>query len=144
MTGYGTEVYLGPARGDRHWLLPNARGQAVELVDHDDIHLALTDAREKRLKCRTFNRPARETSIIIVGLDELPAFVGLALDLGLCRLVLGIERVEVLVELVIGGLPGIDGATKDLPLVKRHGAPPASFDPPRAFQKSAAHSTLSS
>ena len=41
----------------------------------------------------------------------------LALDVGLCRLVLGIERVEVLVEPVIGGLPGIDGATKHLPLV---------------------------
>jgi hypothetical protein len=52
-----------------------------------------------------------------MGLDEPPALMGLALDIGFASLALGIERVEVLFETMLGGFPGIDGATRDFPLV---------------------------
>jgi len=77
-------------------------GQAVDLVDNHDIDLALADIRKKLLKGGAIYRPAGDPSIIIVGFDELPAFVGLALDVGLRRLALGIERVEVLFEPMLG------------------------------------------
>jgi hypothetical protein len=38
---------------------------------------------------------------------------------GFAGLALGIERVEVLFAAMLGGVPGIDGATKDFPLVSR-------------------------
>ena len=38
-----------------------------------------------------------------MGLDEFPAFVGLALDVGFSRLALGIKRIKVLFEAVSYG-----------------------------------------
>ena len=39
-----------------------------------------------------------------------PAFVTLAVDEGLGRLALGVQRIERLIESFVGGLPGVDGA----------------------------------
>src|ERR1051325_2675768 len=44
---------------------------------------------------------------------EPPAFMGLALDVGLASLALGVERVERLVEPFLGGLAGIDCAAQE-------------------------------
>src|SRR5262245_24319951 len=87
-------------------------GQAVDLVDHDDVDLARPNVREQELQSRAFQRPAGEATVIIVGPDELPPLVRLALDVGFSRLALSIERVEILFEAVLGRFPGIDGATK--------------------------------
>jgi hypothetical protein len=40
--------------------------------------------------------------------------MGLALNVGFASLALGIERVEVLFEAVLGGFSGIDGALRHL------------------------------
>src|SRR5262245_57164625 len=116
-------------------------GQPVDLVDHDDVDLARLNVGEQQLQAGAFQRPAGEAAIVIMSPDELPALMGLALDVGLCRLALGIERVKVLFEAMLGGLPGIDGATKDFPLVRRHGLSPVSCRSPRAFQKTGVHSS---
>ena len=52
---------------------------------------------------RPLQRAAGEAAVIIVGLDEFPAFVGLALDVGFSRLALGIKRIKVLFEAVSYG-----------------------------------------
>ena len=44
--------------------------------------------------------------------DQRPALVRLALDVGLGRLALGVERVEVLLQPLVGGDPGVDGAAQ--------------------------------
>src|SRR5262249_38196416 len=79
-------------------------------------------------------------AVIIMCPDQLPALVGLALDVGLGRLALGIKRVEVLFEPVLGGFAGIDGATQDLALVSHRGASPASCRSSRACQKTVVRS----
>jgi len=45
--------------------------------------------------------------------DQTPALVRLALDVGLAGLPLGIERVELEVEVMLGGLAGVDRAAHD-------------------------------
>ncbi len=45
-----------------------------------------------------------------MGGDELPAFMGLALDIGLASLALSVERVEGHIEVVLGRLARVDRA----------------------------------
>ena len=106
-----------------------------------DIDLAGLYVHQQRLQRRSLQCPARETSVIIVGFDELPALLSLALDIGFRGFALGIERVEVLFEPMLGGFAGIDDATKGLPLISRHGGSPTPYRSPRACRRSAAHST---
>jgi hypothetical protein len=56
---------------------------------------------------RRARRPPGETAVVIVRPDELPALVGL------CRLPLGMERVEGLFQAVLGRFPGIDGVRNE-------------------------------
>jgi hypothetical protein len=109
--------------------------------DHYDVDLAGLNVREQLLQGRSFQRPPGETAVVIVRPDELPALMGLALDVSLCRLALGMKRVEVLFQPVLGRFPGIDGATKDFPLVSSHCGSPVVCPSLRASQKSEAHST---
>ena len=46
--------------------------------------------------------------------------MGLTADIGLCRIILGIERVEVLIEAELGRDPGIDGAADRSSNGRRH------------------------
>src|SRR5260370_28683696 len=78
-----------------------------------------------------------------MGLDEPTALMGLALDIGLSGLTLGIERVEVLFEAMLGGFPSIDGATKDFPLISCHGGSPVSWPSVPACRRTPARSTFS-
>src|SRR5450756_1962565 len=59
-------------------------------------------------------RTARDAAIVIAVSNESPALMGLALDVGLAGLALGIERVELEVEIMLGRLAGVDRAAKDL------------------------------
>src|SRR6202022_3640076 len=52
--------------------------------------------------------PAGVSSIVIAGADQSPAGMGLALDIGRGGIVLRVQRVELLVEPVVGRNPGID------------------------------------
>ena len=79
-------------------------GQAVDLVDDHDIDETLADIGEQTLQRRPLHRAARKPAVVVCGLDELPAFAGLALDERLARLALGVQRVEVLLETLLRAL----------------------------------------
>ena len=85
---------------------------ASDLVsrDHDYIDPPGADGGQEPLQGRPVERPAREAAIIEALPDQSPALVGLALDVGLGRLALRVERVEVLLEPVIGGYSRVDRA----------------------------------
>jgi hypothetical protein len=76
--------------------------QPVDLVDHDDVDLASPDVGQEPLQGRAFCRSAGETAIVIAGLDEGPAGLRLTADIGFRGIVLGLQRVELLLKPGIG------------------------------------------
>src|SRR5262249_19755953 len=102
--------------------------------------LTRANVTQQRLQSRALQCSARETPVGIMGLDQLPALMGLALDVRFRRFALGIERVEVLFEPVLGGFASVDGTAQDLAPVSHHPAP-ASCRSHRACQKNAVHSS---
>ena len=93
-------------------------GQAIDLVDHHHINRSGLYVAQEPLQGRAVHRPSREAAIIVVGFDQDPALMGLALDVGLGGLALRVERIEILLQPMLGRDPGVDGAaqTLDLPL----------------------------
>jgi hypothetical protein len=85
--------------------------QAIDLVDDNDIDLPGSDVVQKLLKVGTVGGPVGIPAIVIAGPDQGPAGVGLAPDLGGGGIVLGVQRVELLVEPMIGRDPRIDRAS---------------------------------
>ena len=77
-------------------------GEAIHLVDDDHVDAAGPDLAEQPLQRRSFHRSAREAAIVVAGRQAAPAFMGLALDVGLGCLALAVERVELLLEPVLG------------------------------------------
>ena len=86
-------------------------GQPVDLVDDDDVDLAGPDILQQPLQGRPVGRSAGEAAIVISGLDQRPAGMGLAFDIGVGRLILGIQRVELLVEAIARSRPGYRSRT---------------------------------
>ncbi len=95
-------------------------GQAVDLVDHHRIDLAGVDIGEQALQGGAFHRAARIGAVVIGGLDQMPAFAGLASYIGLAGLALGMEGVELLLQPFLGRLAGIDGAAQPFRPVNGH------------------------
>ena len=89
-------------------------GQPVDLVNQHDVDLARANIGQQLLQRRPFKRGAGEGAIVIMVGDEPPAFVRLALDIGLTGLALGVERVEGEVEVMLCRLARIDGAAREL------------------------------
>ena len=87
-------------------------GEPVDLVDHHDVDLAGPDIGQELLQGRAVERGAREAAIVVVVGNEPPALMRLALDIGLAGLALGVERVELEVEVMLGRLAGVDGAAR--------------------------------
>ena len=85
-------------------------GQPVDLVDDDDVDLAGADIVQQTLQGRAVGVAAGEAAIVVFGPDQGPAGMGLASDIGLRGIVLGIEGVEVLLQPLVGRDPGIDRA----------------------------------
>src|SRR5882757_7852448 len=85
--------------------------QTIDLVDDDDVDLAGADIVQQLLKVRSVGGPAGVSAIVIAGTDQGPAGMGLTLDVGGGGLVLRIQRVELLVEPMIGRDPRIDRAS---------------------------------
>src|SRR5215218_4953992 len=77
-------------------------GEPVDLVDHHHIDELRADCREEPLQSGPLERSTREAAIVEALLDQVPALVGLALHVSSPRLALRIERVEVLLEAVLG------------------------------------------
>ena len=85
-------------------------GQAVDLVDDDDIDLPAPNILQQSLQGRAVGIAAGEAAIVILGSNQRPAGMGLASDIGLRGIILGIEGVEVLFQPLVGGDAGIDRA----------------------------------
>jgi hypothetical protein len=90
-------------------------GQSVYFIDHHHIDEARCDIGQQALKSRPLHGAAGEPAVVVAGPNELPALVGLALDIGFGGLTLGVEGVEVLFEPVLGGFAGIDRAPQEPP-----------------------------
>src|SRR6266404_2898941 len=69
---------------------------------------------EELLQGRAVERGSREGAIVIAVGDQAPALVRLTLYIRLTGLTLGIERIELEVEVMLGRLAGIDRASEHL------------------------------
>ena len=78
------------------------RVNPVDLVDHDDIHLAGPDFGQEVLQGGTVEGSPRQTTVVIMGWQQAPALMGLTLYVRFAGLSLGIERVELEVEIMLG------------------------------------------
>src|SRR5580704_9057541 len=85
------------------------RGSLVSL-DNDDLNLPGLDVLQQPLERRPLHRPARQASIVIhIGKRE-PSGMTLAHDVGLASLPLCVERIEFLLEALVGRFSGVDRA----------------------------------
>jgi hypothetical protein len=98
--------------------------QAIDLIDDDNVDLAQSDVREERLQGRALQGSAGNPAIVVALGAEPPALMGLRLDVRLGRLALGIERIELLLEPMLGRFAGVDGAAERL-AGRFHDPPPA-------------------
>ena len=87
--------------------------QPVHLVDDHAVDLARLDVGEQPLQGRTFHVAAGEPAIVVAQRERRPAFADLACDVGLARLALSVEGIELLVQPLFRGLAGVDGAADD-------------------------------
>ena len=66
-------------------------GQPVDLVDDDDIDLSCRDVGEEAVQSGPFHGAAGEPAVIVDCRKAFPAFPGLASDVGIAGVALGIE-----------------------------------------------------
>jgi hypothetical protein len=76
-------------------------GQPIDLIDDDDVDPSGLHIGQKLLQRWPLHRPAREAAVVIVIPNQSPALMRLALNVGLTRLPLGVEGVEILFEALI-------------------------------------------
>jgi hypothetical protein len=84
--------------------------EAVDLVDHDGVDARGLDVRQEPSESGPINRAAGEPAVVVAVGQAGPALLLLAGDVGLGRLTLGVEAVELLVQTLVRGLAGVDGA----------------------------------
>src|SRR5882757_4870744 len=84
--------------------------QTVDVVDDDDINLPGADVVQQSLQVGPVGRSAGVSAIIVARADQSPACMGLTFYIGGGSLILRVQRVELLVEPMLSGDPGIDGA----------------------------------
>jgi hypothetical protein len=65
--------------------------QAVDFVDDDDVDFSAADLVQQRLQGGALERGAGKAAIVEFLAAEPPAFMRLALDIGLAGLALGVE-----------------------------------------------------
>src|ERR1700733_9863203 len=87
-------------------------GQSVDLVDDYDVDPATANIIKEHLERWPLYRAAGIAAVVITIADQLPAFVGLAPDVGFRGLSLIVERVELLLQAMFGRNARIDGATQ--------------------------------
>ncbi len=85
------------------------REQPVDLVDDDDVDRAVLDVAQQPLQGGALHGAAGEAAVVVAVADADPALVLLARDVGQRRLALGVERVELHVEPLVGRDAGVDG-----------------------------------
>ena len=87
-------------------------GQPVDLVDNDHVDPVSANVVQQPPEGWPVHRAAGIAAVVIAGPDQLPALVGLALDLGFRGLSLIVERVELMLQAVLGRDAGVDGAAQ--------------------------------
>jgi len=92
-------------------------GQPVDLIDDDDVHLPGLDVSQQSLQRRPLGRAPGIAAVIVSRPDQGPSRMGLTADIGLCGVMLGVQRVEVLLQPMVGRHAGVDRAAN------RFGAP---------------------
>ena len=78
------------------------------------INSAGPDPGEKLLQGRAVKGGTGKGAIIIAFIGQAPSFVHLAFDIGLTSLALGVQGIELKVEVMFGGFSRIDRAPKKL------------------------------
>jgi hypothetical protein len=102
-------------------------GQPVDLVDNDHVDPVSANVIKELLERWPVHRAARVATVVVVGADQLPALVGLALDASFRGLPLIVERVELLLQAMLSRDAGVDGAAQaGLAILPFHGAPNAA------------------
>jgi hypothetical protein len=87
-------------------------GQPVDLVDDDDVDPAGVDILQELLKGRAIEIAAGIGGVVIMLGEGPPALRGLTLYIGLAGIPLGIERIELQFQAMLGGFAGVDGAAQ--------------------------------
>ena len=90
-------------------------GQPVDFVDNDDLNLPGLDVLQKPLEGRPLHRTAGQAAVVVHVRKRDPAGMTLAHDVGLARFPLGVERIELLLEALVGRFSGVDRAADDRP-----------------------------
>src|SRR5262249_8487165 len=83
-------------------------GEPVDLVDNDRIDPTRRNVGEQPLQSRPIHRRAGEPAVIIACTQANPAFVPLAGDEGFTGLALCLQRIELLLEPLLGGFAGVN------------------------------------
>ena len=86
--------------------------EAVHLVDHDHVDPARPRCRQQPLQRRALHGAAGDAAVVVLIADQHPALGRWLAMYGLAGLALGVERVELLLEPLLGGLPGVDRAAE--------------------------------
>ncbi len=90
------------ARSDLRWCIPRKHGRQADVF-------------QKPLEGRPLHRPAGQASIVVYVRKHDLAGMTLAHDIGFASLPLGIERIEFLLEALVGRFAGVDGAADGQP-----------------------------
>ena len=88
-------------------------GQAVNLVDNHHVDPAGIDVGHQASQCRALKRPPGKSAIVVAAGRQLPSFTPLAGDVCEAGLELGVQRIELLFEALVGGLARVDRAAND-------------------------------
>src|SRR5208283_1435470 len=83
-------------------------GQAIDLVDDDDVDPLFADVGKQSLQGRAVQASAGEAAVVIALPDQLPALMGLTLDVRLGGLALSLEGVELLIQSAVSRDPRVD------------------------------------
>src|SRR6516165_2483218 len=84
-------------------------GQPVDFVDDDRVDSPRGDIGKQPLQSGPIQRRAGEPAIVISRAQAHPAFVPLAVDEGFASFALRPQRIEFLLEPLLGGFAGVDG-----------------------------------
>src|ERR1700741_5303747 len=88
-------------------------GEPIYFVPHHHFDETLADIAEQVLERRALHARARDPTVVVMSPDQPPPLTRLALDKCLACLALGVERIEVLLQSLLGRLAGIDGAAPE-------------------------------
>src|SRR6267154_4067778 len=86
-------------------------GQPVDLVDNDGVDPPRREVTQQPLQSRPIHPRAGEPAVIISRAQADPAFLPLAVDEGLAGFALCLQRIEFLLEPLLGRLAGVDRTT---------------------------------